>query len=789
MQSPIKLLVPLIFFFILYSLADYQGDPYGILGISRGANQKEIKKAYKSLVLEWHPDRNDDPKANEKFVQIQKAYEVLSDPKRKEKYDRYGSFDETPQQHYQNNGFHDFFDFGFGNFGGQPSFFENHRITYRMYMNSILEKSHTQPFIIFGYSSYCHACFRLESIWKEAVADLESLGYGIGTVNAMTDGILLEKLRVTTLPSLVVLIEGRVVHYRKSFHGINAKTIRLFARDTIPTTFLQKITTHSSLRRFLDQWESTNKVSILMLGAKEEPRLRYYLTAMKYAHFARFAYVSLSSHSSEVSSMKEVLGIRCSSCENILIFKEKPETGDAARMAVTTTQFGTEEIQRFLEKEKFLKLPRLSSMQYLDDLCPVSSRSLRHFCVILPVTDSSSDVPYIEALRRFISLHPINEKSHIHLVYIYRNKQPTFMEQFPETMTNLTDEKKGFLVFWRNEYVKAKYAWWGSIWTADKKVEHKSFELLKEKLHLLERGNMRLEELSKIVNLVDEYEPSWFTKICRRAVRMMETLWFYITKEEALPILSILGTFAVIMIVGYKQVPPSQQEWHPEDPKTVPKRNESMKSTASIKHARMWKEMQPLIHELRGETYFGLIRLLKPGCRSIIILVDKESKDVLLPQFSRYIWPLRNNKTFSFGYLMVDKNLTWFRTILEQILPTAKDSETGSFDTSSASSLNPALRRLRDINPKHTLGTVLILCGYKLYFSMYHPMYKIPRAAEDEDLGSSDSDVDSKQLKKKILKQELNIENVLNGFPNFLDRLLEGSVPRFYLPEWPDNLK
>lgn len=173
-----------------------------------------------------------------------------------------------------------------------------------------------------------------------------------------------------------------------------------------------------------------------------------------------------------------------------------------------------------------------------------------------------------------------------------------------------------------------------------------------------------------------------------------------------------------------------------------------MRSTTSVS-ARKWKDMQPLLHELKAETYFGLIRLLKPGCRSIIVLIDKESKDVLLPKFASYVWPLRNNKTFSFGYLMVDKNLTWFRTLLEQILPTAKDSETGSVSSTSASG-NSVYRKLSGINSKHTLGTVLVLCGYKLYFSMYHPMYKLPVSAEDYD-SSSDSDSETRPLKKVCL--------------------------------------
>ncbi len=84
-------------------------------------------------------------------------------------------------------------------------------------------------------------------------------GYGIGTVNAMSDGNLLEKLRVSRLPSIVVLVEGRIMHFRGSMH---AKSIRLFARDVIPNTFMISITNYDGLKRFVDQWSTTNKVRI-----------------------------------------------------------------------------------------------------------------------------------------------------------------------------------------------------------------------------------------------------------------------------------------------------------------------------------------------------------------------------------------------------------------------------------------------------------------------------------------------------------------------------------------------
>ena len=110
-------------------------DYYATLGVSKDASQEEIQKAYRKLARKYHPDINKDAEAETRFKEIGEAYEVLKDPEKRQKYDRFGTaWKQARSQGQPPPGFEDIridFDFGpgagGGGFGGSgfSAFFEH----------------------------------------------------------------------------------------------------------------------------------------------------------------------------------------------------------------------------------------------------------------------------------------------------------------------------------------------------------------------------------------------------------------------------------------------------------------------------------------------------------------------------------------------------------------------------------------------------------------------------------------------------------------------------------------
>uniref|UniRef100_A0A3B4UJQ4 DnaJ heat shock protein family (Hsp40) member A3b n=1 Tax=Seriola dumerili TaxID=41447 RepID=A0A3B4UJQ4_SERDU len=138
-------------------------DFYDVLGVSRSASQKDIKKAYYQLAKKYHPDTNpDDPEAKEKFAKLAEAYEVLSDEVKRKQYDTYGAAGFDPsragasqQQYYRAGGTsidpEELFRKIFGEFTGGMGFGDIHN----MFEQRPEESINTGPFMM---RTTCRRC-------------------------------------------------------------------------------------------------------------------------------------------------------------------------------------------------------------------------------------------------------------------------------------------------------------------------------------------------------------------------------------------------------------------------------------------------------------------------------------------------------------------------------------------------------------------------------------------------------------------------------------------------------
>ncbi|KAG0718838.1 DnaJ subfamily C member 16 [Chionoecetes opilio] len=115
--------------------------------------------------------------------------------------------------------------------------------------------------------------------------------------------------------------------------------------------------------------------------------------------------------------------------------------------------------------------------------------------------------------------------------------------------------------------------------------------------------------------------------------------------------------------------------------------------------------------------------MLKPGCRTLVMLCDGESKAKLMPKFHTACWPYRKNKTLMFAYLNIERAsaMEWYKRILVLGLPEPRDLS---------------------INPKNTIGTVISLNGHRKYYCLFHAkhpegvfgLHPTPGTAEKEGL-------------------------------------------------------
>lgn len=188
-------------------------DPYEVLGVSRSAGPDEIKSAYRKLARKYHPDVNQgDSGAEEKFKEVQQAYEILSDSERKARFDQYGVTDDQQMPPGGDffggagaGGFGDIFDMFFGQAGGQTQSRarrgrdgEDVRVDVSMTLQEVLTGAEKK--ISFRRSEACEEC-KGTGAEGGAKPDTCSQCQGSGQVTRVQNTFIGQVRTATTCPS------------------------------------------------------------------------------------------------------------------------------------------------------------------------------------------------------------------------------------------------------------------------------------------------------------------------------------------------------------------------------------------------------------------------------------------------------------------------------------------------------------------------------------------------------------------------------------------------------------
>lgn len=195
-----------VFYLIVISLAVLvcmDEDYYSLLGVSRASSNREIRQAFKKLALRLHPDKNkNDPDAHDKFLKINRAYEVLKDEDLRKKYDKYGEkgLEDQQQQGGRYESWH-YYRYDFGIYDDDPEVITLDRGEFDGAINS------GELWFVNFYSPRCSHCHDLAPTWREFAKEMDGL-IRVGAVNCGDDRMLCRSRGINSYPSLYIFKAG-----------------------------------------------------------------------------------------------------------------------------------------------------------------------------------------------------------------------------------------------------------------------------------------------------------------------------------------------------------------------------------------------------------------------------------------------------------------------------------------------------------------------------------------------------------------------------------------------------
>nr|XP_036229930.1 dnaJ homolog subfamily C member 16-like isoform X1 [Bactrocera oleae] len=516
---------------------------------------------------------------------MKQAYELLSDPDRRRMYDQHGIRSEDA--HYfaaksdlyrktSSEQFENFFGKQF-NADNDISFYHRISITIKNYEKKIVPNSKSTPYIVMFYNDWCFRCTRLISVFKRLIDALEPLGINFNAVNAAYEPVLVKKSGVSSIPSLVIILDGHCYIYRENVYTL-AK-IKEFIRKKMPYSITQRIFDHN-VEDFLGGWID-NRVRALIFEPRNKTRLRYLISAYSFQYRVAFGHVRGMSFGINVNfgqneniyihvyiylivdlndSRSEQIQKRykvSSNLDTLLMFNEDSRR---PRAKIALPEIPVQTLNDIISSNQYLSLPRLSSQQVMEGVCPAEwSQPRKRLCVIL-ITENNDSYNFVRTTFRNIALQTEYSIERVRFAYIFKEKQKEFINAISKGAE--ADQLCPIVIIWRYDQTHIKYEWMkGSPLNMDFNLYDSSEQVINLTRRYIGNTIQRLLRTSEtfsyeafVKNLFDEHAQSLINKWLSKIAFTSEYLIDNLEKEHVLAFISLLGTIIFMFAVGYVMV-------------------------------------------------------------------------------------------------------------------------------------------------------------------------------------------------------------------------------------------
>uniref|UniRef100_A0A673LW47 DnaJ homolog subfamily C member 16 n=1 Tax=Sinocyclocheilus rhinocerous TaxID=307959 RepID=A0A673LW47_9TELE len=717
----------------LYSLASApEFDPYKVLGVSRHASQAEIKKVYKRLAREWHPDKNKSPGAEDMFIKITKSYEILSNEERRANYDRFGQMDENQNFARAPQGFrhyHDsfYFDESFFHFPRTSRDFTDskHLFHYNQYINEVLPDSFKRPYLIKITSEWCFTCIHIEPVWKDTVQELEPLGVGIGVVDIGYERQLANHLGAHRTPSILGLINGKVTFFH---YAVVREHLRQFVESLLPQKLVEKVTDNSYFE-FLNSWHEENKPRVLMFDVASNIPLLYKLTAFAYKDYVRFGYVDMGL--TETSKVVQRFNIN-TYAPTMLLFKENT---DKPADVIQARGMKKQIIDEFVSNNRFLLVPRLVNQKLFDELCPVKQfHRRRKYCVLLVTGEGEQFVSVNEAFFDFASS---NTKEVLRFAYVYQRQQQPLCDTLLKKED--TTPPQVILLERRSATGRVLYRTVTGGWNGSDDDKHR----LLEQLELLQRDPSYLTHDAMLPELNNEFASMFLIQWINTAYDYLAQFYFdllYSNWREMMPILSLIFSalfilFGTVIIQAFSSFLAHIDIFPP-----------------ALSNSKLFKTDFTIL--ITKSTFFFQLKLPTSN--------------------------INRSQTLHYSFLNVDKHSQWMDSLMESA-PDARPSDCLDKEEEEEDSTS---------NKSDYTGHVLALNGHKKYFCLFRPVFtgeetECSRWSDEDAATAGPSKASRSRSSSRQKATTLEIHHKLDRLGLWMERLMEGTLPRHYVPAWP----